>query len=300
MHSLRVGHFTNEAQGTGATVFLFEQPAVGAYWLCGSSPASCELDTLALGAFVTHINGLVLTGGSAFGLGATTGVMRWLSEQGWGWSVPHGIVPIVPGAAIYDLAVKTPVFPTTEDLYQACCAAKVNNAQSGRIGAGTGASVGKLVAGAARMSGGIGRAEMTLPNGVSVLVYAVVNCVGDVRDVAGKIVAGARLANGGFADCQQTLLNGQDLEDIGPANTTLVAIFTDAALPKNALQRIAKMATAGMGRAIAPVFTVYDGDLVFAVSLGNKSASELVLGTVAAELTRQAIVAAVKDSVVID
>ncbi len=300
MQGLRIGHYTNQAQGTGASVFLFEQPAVGAYWLCGSSPATAELDTLALDAHVTHINGLMLTGGSAFGLAASAGMMRWLNEQQWGWPVSHGVVPIAPVAAIYDLAVNETVFPMAEDVYQACQTARVDDERSGRLGAGTGASVGKLIASAACMSGGIGRAEILLPNGVTVLVYTVVNSVGDIYDATGKIIAGARLANGQFADCQQVLLDGRHIENIPSANTTLVAIFTDAVFSKSELRRIAKMAVAGIARAIAPVFTCYDGDLVFAVSTGNKSASELALGTVAAEMTRQSIVAAIKDSVVID
>jgi L-aminopeptidase/D-esterase-like protein len=296
MQGLRVGHYTNTTRGTGASVFLFEEPAVAAYWLCGSSPASSELGVLNLDADVTHINGLLLTGGSALGLPAVGGMHRWLEEQGQGWSTPHGRVPIVPAAAIYDLAVNQPLPPEADEVYQACLSAGIMNEQAGRIGAGTGASVGKLVPEASRMSGGLGRAEVVLPNGVMILVYAVVNSVGDVYDQKGAIIAGARLLNGEFADCQKTLMTMGDEKNMATSNTTLVAIFTDAKLSKIELGRIAKMATAGMGRAIAPIFTRYDGDLVFSASLGEKTASELVIGTAAAELTRQAIVHAVQHS----
>jgi L-aminopeptidase/D-esterase-like protein len=298
MLGLRVGHYTNENQGTGASVFLFEKPALAAYWLCGSSPASHELGALELDANVTHINGLALLGGSAFGLSAVSGVMRWLQEQGQGWVTPHGRVPIVPAAAIYDLAVKDPVPPSADAVYQACLSASVDNVEAGRVGAGTGASVGKLVSTASRMTGGIGREEVILPDGVRILVYAVVNSVGDVYDHA-KIIAGARFSNGEFANCQAALFKAQDDRNMSSSNTTLVALFTDAKLTKLELRRIAKMATAGMARAIAPAFTRYDGDIVFAVSLGEKAASEIVIGTVAAEMTRQAIVNAVNHSVIL-
>jgi L-aminopeptidase/D-esterase-like protein len=296
MQGLRIGHYTNAERGTGASVFLFEQPAVAAYWLCGSSPASHELAALNLDANVTHINGLLLTGGSALGLPAVGGMLRWLFDQAQGWATPHGRVPIVPAAAIYDLAVKQPLPPVADEVYQACLSASVMNAEVGRVGAGTGASIGKLVPEASRMSGGIGRAEVVLPDGVMILVYAVVNSVGDIYDQTGAIIAGARLASGEFADCQTSLMAMCDEKNIASSNTTLVAIFTDARLSKIELSRIAKMATAGVGRAIAPVFTRYDGDLIFSVSLGEKTASELVIGTVAAELTRQAIVNAVQNS----
>jgi L-aminopeptidase/D-esterase-like protein len=299
MQGLRIGHNTNESEGTGASVFLFEKPARAAYHLCGSSPATQDLGALALEANVTHINGLVLLGGSVYGLAATNGALRWLDEQGQGWPTPHGRVPIVPAAAIYDLAVKAPAAPTADQVYQACLQATVDNTEQGRIGAGTGASVGKLVPDAVRMSGGIGRAEMRLADGVTVLAYAVVNSVGDVYDANGQIIAGAQTTDGHFANCQQSLLQGQIAADYASSNTTLVAIFTDADFSKIELKRIAKMAVAGLGRAIAPVFTRYDGDIVFAVSLGDKTGIEIVVGTAAAEVTRQAIVNAVNQSVIL-
>jgi L-aminopeptidase/D-esterase-like protein len=300
MHGLRIGHFTQTEHATGASVFLFDNPVIGAYYLCGSSPASHELGPLDLAANVTHLNGLGFFGGSAFGLNAVAGIMRWLNEKQIGWKVPHGVVPIVPAVAIYDLMIKVPIPPTPEDAYAACKAATADNQEVGRIGAGTGASVGKLIANGRRMSGGVGRAEITLPNGATVLVYAVVNAVGDIYDESGKILAGAVLPNGDFADGEEWLLTGNPEKRLdASSNTTLVAVFTDAKFSKIELYRIAKMATAGMARAITPAFTRYEGDIIFGISLGDVEASELVIGATAAKLTQHAIMNAVRDSVVL-
>lgn len=300
MENLRVGHFTNQTYGTGISVFLFEKPAQASYHLCGSAPASHELHTLDLETSVTHIDGLVLTGGSALGLGAISGVARWFKENDRGFPTPYGRVPIVPGAGIFDLGVGQPLPPTSEEAYQACLSAIQNNQEQGRIGAGTGASVGKAIPHASPMSSGIGFAEINLPNGLSVAAYAVVNSLGDIYDATGQIIAGACLPDKRFADCQAYLLAGENEAEIfTPKNTTLVAIFTNAACSQVVLKRIAKMATAGMAKAVAPVFTQYDGDLIFCASLGKEIASELMLGVIASEVTRQAIVNSVKNAVVL-
>lgn len=295
MHALKVGHFTNNEAATGATVFLFAEPVVGAYLLCGSSPATRELNVLDLDANVTHVNGLVLLGGSAFGLSAVDGAMSWLKEQGHGWVVPHGIVPIIPAAAIYDLGVTTNLAPSADGVYQACVNAYENNIESGRIGAATGASVGKLVKDADKMSGGLGYASLNT-QGIVVEVYAIVNPVGDVLSKEGKILAGACLPNGEFANCTEHLLSGQAEPKYTAGNTTLIAIFTNAHFTKPELKRISKMAVAGMGRAISPIFTRYDGDLIFSFSLGKERASEVVIGAIAAEAVQLAIINAVIDS----
>jgi len=299
MQFLKVGHDTQAEKGTGVSVFLFDKPAVGAYLLCGSSPASHELTTLELDANVSHVDGLAFLGGSAFGLSAVDGVMRWFKEQGRGYPTPYGAIPIVPAVGIFDLAVNQPIPPTAEEAYQACRSASENNFSEGRIGAGTGASVGKFVPDASRMSGGVGCAELVLPNGVSVLAYAVVNSLGDVRERDGKIIAGARLANGEFANCEAYLLSGQEDMAATLLNTTLITVMTNALFSKNVLRRIAKVAASGMARAISPVFTRYDGDIVFCFSLGERQATEKIVSTMAAEAVRQAIVNAVKDSIIL-
>lgn len=298
MQSLKVGHYTNQEDATGVSVFLFDRPAPAAYTLCGASPATHELHVLELDAHVPYIDGLVFAGGSAFGLNSVSGVMKWFQEQGRGYRTPYANVPIVPAAGIYDFAVKSANPPTPEQAYQACLEAKENNPLQGRIGAGTGASVGKFVPHAARMSGGVGLAELILKNGVSVLAYAVVNSLGDVRD-GSKIVAGATLPNGKFADCEKYLLTGHEDIVSDLANTTLVAVFTNAKFSKIELKRIGKVALAGMARAISPVFTHSDGDIIICSSIGELHEVELVVGAMAAEVVRQAIVNAVKDSVVL-
>jgi L-aminopeptidase/D-esterase-like protein len=300
MDFLKIGHLTQEEEGTGATVFLFDRPAPGAYTLCGSAPASHELHTLDLDAIVPAVDGLVFLGGSAFGLPAVDGAMQWFKEQGRGYSTPHGNIPIVPAAGLYDLAVKKAVAPKADGVYQACVQAVANNALNGCVGAGTGASVGKLMMSAKRMSGGFGQAELVLSNGVKVLACVVVNSVGDIWDTKGHILAGARVANGVFGDCTQYLLSGgQDDIIKETSNTTLVAVFTNVLFSRSELKRMSKTAISGMARAISPVFTCYDGDIVFCFSLGKEKASEQVVGTMAAEAVRQAIINAVKNSVII-
>jgi L-aminopeptidase/D-esterase-like protein len=299
MQGLKVGHFSAEKRGTGASVFIFDHPSEGAYHLCGASPATHELGVLDLDANVTHCDGLALLGGSAFGLSAVAGMMQWFHEHQRGLQTRHAIVPIVPAAGIYDLAVNEVSSPTAEEVYQACVSAREDDQESGRLGAGTGASVGKIAEGARWMSGGVGRAEQSLPDGATVLAYAVVNPVGDVRDARGQIIAGAKNPDGSFADCEAALLNGRDEKNILTSNTTLVALFTNVSFSRIELKRITKMATAGMARAISPVFTRYDGDIIFGFSLGKKSACELAVGALAAEVTRRAILNAVKNSVVL-
>jgi L-aminopeptidase/D-esterase-like protein len=298
MQGLRVGHSTREQEGTGVTAFVFATPAVGAYHLCGSSPAAHELNTMDLDVHVSHINGLVFAGGSAYGLNVAAGAMRWFQEHHIGWKMPHGVVPIVPVVAVYDLGVKEPQAPTPQDAYYACANAIENNVATGCIGAGTGASVGKAVPSAARMSGGIGFATLQIDK-LIVCAYALVNSVGDVLDEKGKIIAGARLADGQFANCQKTILSSAYEKEMSASNSTLVAVFTNAAFSKAQLKRIAKMATAGMARAVSPIFTQYDGDIIFCVSVGQETALEIVAGTAAAQVVQQAIISAVKNSVVL-
>lgn len=300
MDGLKVGHFTDNEKGTGVSVFLFDPEAVGSYVLCGGSPASHELAPLDPEASVSVIHGLLFAGGSAFGLHAAKGVMRFLIEKEIGLPLPHGLVPIVPTVAIYDLAYRKSVPPSEENAYQACVFARENNHESGRIGAGTGATVGKAIPNAKPMTGGIGRAELSLPNGVVVEAFALVNSVGDIYNAQGEIVAGACSDKGEKLNANKMLLSGIAEEIIFPyAHTTLVAVFTNVKLSKEELKRLSKMAIAGLAKAISPVFTCYDGDILFSISLGNKSASLFTLGAMATEAVRLSILDAVKDSGVI-
>ena len=298
MDGLKVGHFTQDEDGTGVTAFLFEESARGAYWICGAAPASHELAVLDPENSVPNLHALLWAGGSAYGLFAAKGVMEYLKERKIGHPTPHGVVPVVPAAAIYDLAFKKSVPPNAENAYQACLAAKPNNMASGRIGVGTGATVGKLVPHTHCMSGGLGCAQLSLASGITVIAYAVVNSVGDVRNAAGEIIAGACDDNGQFANSEAYLLSGRAEKDLfAYTNTTLALVVTNAKFSKDELKRVGKMAIAGMARAIYPVFTRFDGDTIFCISVGDKIASELTVGALAAETVRLAILNAVKESV---
>lgn len=301
MKNLKIGHHTNETNGTGVTVFLFDYPARGAYVLCGSSPASHEVMTLDLESNVSFIDGLAFLGGSAFGLTAVDGVMRWCKENHRGHRTSSGVVPIVPAVGIYDLTVNLPNPPTEKECYLACQSASESNQEQGRIGVGFGATVGKCVPHAKRMTGGIGRHATKLEDGLEVIAYAVVNSVGDVLNKNGAIIAGAKLPNGDYANCEEYLLKGHDPNAmVANGNTTLVSVFTNARFSKIELKRIAKVAISGMARSISPVFTRYDGDILFCISLGELTASECVVSAIAADAVRNAIINAVNNSTVVE
>lgn len=298
--NLKVGHTTDINKGTGLTVFLFDQPAACGYWLCGSAPATRDVSLLDPANTVSKIDALLFTGGSAFGLDATQGVMRWLQEKNRGFPTAHGAVPIVPTASIYDFSVKGMAIPSGEDAYQACAIATTNNKQTGSIGAGTGASVGKLSLNASPMSGGFGYVEIECTNGLKIIACVVVNAVGNIFNQQNKIIAGACDANGKLIDLTNLLQQGQAIHTpLSQQNTTLAAVFTNAAFDKNQLTRIAKMACAGMARAITPAFTSYDGDVIFAVSLGEMTADEITVGALGANAVQQAIICAVQNTTII-
>lgn len=299
MQGLKIGHFSDHKHGTGVSVFLFEESAAGAYWICGSAPATHELAALDPDCSVPRCHGLVLSGGSAFGLHSAAGVMQYLHEKRIGHPVPTGVVPIVPAAAVYDLMYLSDKFPTAENAYHACQQASENNVERGQVGAGTGATVGKLIPNTSCMTSGIGRAVLTQANGLQVIAYVVANSVGDVRD-NGKIIAGARGKDDQFADCEKFLLSGKaEIELFSNANTTLAAVFTNAAFAKEGARRVAKMAVSGLSRAISPVFTRFDGDIVFCMSVGTVEASELTVGAMASEAVRLAVLDAVRESTMV-
>lgn len=293
MDGLSWGHITQEHVGTGVTSFLFDQPAACGCFLLGSALAERDITLLSPDATIAKIDALVFSGGSAFGLGAANGVMQWLYEQGRGYETGAANVPIVPTACLYDLDVKSVAYPDPKDAYTACQRAQREHHLCGQVGVATGASVGKGIDGCEPMPGGFGFAQVGNEDGVEVLACVAVNSVGDVVDEKGHIVAGARLRNGRFAHIANCLRMGNPLQLHAATNTTLVAVFTNASMDKMQLSRVAKMATAGIARAIVPAFTAYDGDMVFAVSLGQQHCDEMVLGTMAADVVRTAIVRAV-------
>ncbi|MGH9805042.1 MAG: P1 family peptidase [Candidatus Acidiferrales bacterium] len=301
---IRVGHASDFEAVTGCTVILFgREGAAAAVDLRGGAVGERELETLRPGHLVERVHGLVLAGGSAFGLDAAGGVMRYLEERGIGFETGAARVPIVPAVILYDLAIGNPRRrPDAAMGYQAARKATAAPVEEGSVGAGTGATVGKLFGIARATKGGLGTATVKLVSGVMVSALAVVNAFGDVREHStGKIVAGLRRAPGSskFSDTLAQMQRGAVRRSFGrPAraagNTTLAVVATDARFERTSLLRIAAMAQAGVARTIAPVHSTFDGDVVFAISLGRKRADVNSVGVAAAEALAQAIVRAVQ------
>ncbi len=288
-NEIRIGHYSNTEARTGVTVFIFPKAFDAAYFLCGSAPATRDVLLLNCDNFVSQVDGFVFSGGSAFGLGASNGLMQYLQEQGRGLATLAGPVPIVPAAAIYDLQSGDNTFPSPEQAYWAAEQACTNNLSRGSLGAGTGATVGKLFSTAQSMPGGFGIQSAVYKGGLKITVAVVLNCVGDVYDQGGKIIAGAREGKKGFLDLQACLARGEKIDAPLKSNTSLVLVFCNAQLTQAALSRVAKMASAGLARAIKPAFSLYDGDIVFAASSAEVEADEIRIGCLAAELLHQAI-----------
>jgi L-aminopeptidase/D-esterase-like protein len=296
---IKVGHFTDSRRPTGCTVVLYELGAVAGVDVRGSAPGTRETDLLRPANTVHKIHAIVLSGGSAFGLDTATGVMRYLEERDFGFPTAAGKVPIVPAAILYDLTIGDPkIRPDAEAGYKACMAATTGLVEEGGVGAGAGATVGKL-GGGRRMRGGIGTSSIKLPNGIVVGALVAVNCVGDVIDArTGKIVAGARAEDGsGFVDIMQTYRAGLGItqEVIPGEHTTIGVVATNTRFDKTQMTKIAEMAHDGMARAINPVHTSFDGDTLFAMSTGRLDISANVgaVGALAAEAVSEAIVRAV-------
>lgn len=294
---LTVGHVTKISEGTGLTVILGPPEGVrAAAHLRGRATGTRELDSLSARHLVSKVHGILLTGGSAFGLGAADGVMKWLAERDRGYDVGVGVVPIVPTAVIFDLGVGSSyAWPGPDDGYQAC-----ENAQTqfeeGSVGAGTGATVGKALGLGSAMKGGVGTwAERD--GDIVVGCLAVVNSFGDVRDGMGVIIAGAR-SHDGFIDARRYLSRGgKPGGSFGCAsgNTTLVVVATNADLGRVDLMNMAVMSTDALGQRITPMGTQYDGDIVFGVSSGKVvPRSCLAIELLAQEVTAVAIERAVQ------
>ena len=308
VEGIKVGHFTDTRRPTGCTVILYERGAVAGVDVRGSAPGTRETDLLKPTNLVDRVNAIVLSGGSAFGLDAATGVMRWLEENDAGFATAAGKVPIVPAAILYDLGVGNgKIRPTAESGYQACKNAKSGPVVEGNAGAGAGATVGKLNGGHP-MKGGIGTSSIKLSNGLVVGAIVAVNCTGDVIDPhTGKIVAGARTLDGhGFLDIAQSFRSGRGVAASGGPggageNTTIGVVATNARFDKTQMTKIAEMAHDGLARAINPAHTPYDGDTLFAMTTGSSpvSANLVGIGALAAEAVSDAILRAVKKATTI-
>lgn len=293
---IKVGHATHPTEATGVTVVLCEDGATGGIDIRGSAPGTRETELLRPGFLIQHVHAIVLTGGSAYGLRAVDGTVRYLSEKGIGYRTGDRIVPIVPAAVIFDLhGNRNTDFPDAQMGYDAARNAR-SEFEEGLVGAGKGATVGKALGLAYAMAGGVGSFAAQLPADVWVGALAVVNALGDVIDPeTGKIVAGARSPRGsGFADTFRQILEGKYSPPIRSTNTTLAVVATNVSFTKEQINKVAQMAQAGITRSTRPAHTMHDGDIVFALSLGKKSADVNVIGEVAAYAVSKAIVRAVR------
>lgn len=302
---LRVGHHTEARRPTGCTVVLCEQGAVAGVDVRGAAPGTRETDLLDPSNLVEQVHAIVLSGGSAFGLDAASGVMRWLEENGHGFAVGSTRVPIVPAAVLFDLHWgDARIRPDAAAGHAACVAAAASPAHAalarGSVGAGAGAAVGKLFGLEHAMKGGIGSASVTV-QGVTVAALVAVNAAGDVIDPStGRVVAGARTADGRSAlRITDTLLAGRlPSSAMTGANTTIGVVATDARLTKAQAQRLAMASHDGLARSIDPVHTPSDGDTMFALATGRSSLNLPlgVLGALAAAVTAQAVLDAVRSA----
>lgn len=270
---LVVGHATDIEGATGCTVVR----GAGSAFRCGvhvlgRASGTRELAPLDPAHLVDRVDALFLTGGSAYGLDAAAGIMRWMEERGRGFQVGNGVVPIVPGAVVFDLAPlgRFDARPTAVMAYDACGDATAE-VREGSVGAGTGATVGKIAGPASCVKGGVGAGAEDAGR-VSVRALAVVNALGDVRDAAGRIVAGARMDDGRWLDTEEAFARGMTgpsaapFDDLAGRNTTLCVVSTNVALDRVQLGALARAAAAALYRRISPVATMFDGDIVFATA----------------------------------
>jgi len=297
---LKVGHFTDTRRPTGCTVILAEEGAVAGVDVRGAAPGTRETDLLNPINTVQAVHAVVLSGGSAFGLDTATGVVRYLEERGIGFDIGVAHVPIVPAAILFDLGVGDPkIRPDAEAGYKACKAAVSTAPAEGNVGAGAGATVGKIFGMQRAMKGGIGTAAIKLDSGVTVGAIVAVNAVGDVFDPrTAKLIAGVRTTDGkALMGAMAAILRGEPLPPLlGGTATTLGVVATDVALNKAQATKVAQMAHDGLARTINPSHTAADGDTVFALSTGKSSrpASVTLVGALAAEAIAQAVVRAVR------
>jgi L-aminopeptidase/D-esterase-like protein len=295
---IRVGHISDYDAITGCTAILCEQGAAGGVDIRGSATGTEETPALDPGHVTGQVHGILLAGGSAFGLEAASGVRHYLERRGVGFDTGVAKVPIVAAAILFDLAIgKANVRPNAAMGEAAAAAATDAAVAEGSVGAGTGATVGKLLGMGRAMKSGIGSFTVTLPGGLLVSSLVAVNAFGDVCDPAtGKIVAGARQSADGrdFANTAERMMQGASRGGFGARNTTLAVVATNAKLTKVEARKLAQQAGLGMARTIYPVNTMFDGDIVFALAAGERQADINVLGVAAAEAVAQAILRAVR------
>ncbi len=269
VEGLRVGHYTDREAATGCTVVLCAPGTEAGVDVRGSAPATRETDLLEPTRLVHEVNAVLLSGGSAFGLDAATGVVRFLEERGLGFDVGVAKVPIVPAASLFDLMIgRADVRPNAESGYQACLAATDGPVDEGSVGAGTGCTVGKLLGPKFAVKAGLGTASEKLGKGIVVGALVAVNAFGDIVDPENsKIIAGTRKPIvGGFVNTAQQMKTNLGQTLMGFTSTTIAVVATNAFLNKAQCTKVAQMAHDGLALAIRPVHTMVDGDAVFALA----------------------------------
>jgi L-aminopeptidase/D-esterase-like protein len=294
---ITVGHWTDRQAATGCTVVLCPDAAVASADARGGAPATRETDLLRTGNLVERVHAVLLSGGSAYGLDAATGVMRWLEERGLGYPVTNAVVPIVPAACLYDFNIgRSDVRPDAASGYAACEAAS-HALESGSVGAGTGATVAKARGIERAFKGGIGTALERTASGLSVGALVAVNAWGEITDPqSGRVVAAPRgELPGTFADTIETLRANPPLSPFSRENSTIGVVATDAVLTKEQAYRFAVIAQTGLARTIRPVHTPVDGDIIFALATcrNDTPTDVLQLGALAARAVERAVLSAV-------
>jgi len=291
-----IGHWSNPEAATGCTVVIPPPGTRCGVDVRGGGPGTRETDVIGPFAGAHEASAVLLSGGSAFGLAAADGVARWLEEQGRGHPTPGGIVPIVPAAVVYDLVEgSASVRPGPDAGYAACEAAREGVPDRGRIGAGSGTAVGKVLGRERAVHAGVGFAAAQAGSGETVAAIAIANGWGDVLGEDGEVMAGPRGEGDKTlrtAELVAAMSGPPDWTGMEERNTTLVCLMTDAGLDRSACVRIARMASGGVARAVDPTFSDFDGDVVFCLASGEPREDRfgaLVIGTIAATVTAAAI-----------
>jgi len=300
---IRVGHWTSERRPTGCTAIICEQGAVAGVDVRGGGPGTRETDLLRPEATIEKAHAISLSGGSAYGLATADGVMRYLEEKGIGFRAGRSVVPIVPAAILFDLGIGDgSIRPDRESGYAAAKAATADPVEQGSIGAGAGATVGKMLGASRAMKGGLGSASLELPDGAVIGALAAVNALGDVVDPnTGELLAGARNEDGtGLANASEALRRGFGFGGARPGeNTTIAVVAANVDWTQSQATKVAQMAQDGLARAIRPVHMPFDGDVVFALGTGGASVDTTrlgLLGALAADVLAFAIIAAVQNA----
>jgi L-aminopeptidase/D-esterase-like protein len=287
-HGVLVGHWTDREAWTGCTVVLLPDGGVASCEVRGGAPGTIGTDALQPASGGPGAQAILLTGGSAFGLAAADGVVAYLEDRGLGFETRVARVPLVAAACVYDLAVGDAGVRPTSDAGYAACEAAASAPEQGSVGAGTGCSVGKLLGPERWTKGGLGIATSATAEGVTVGAVAVVNAVGEVVEADGTVLGGVR-GQHGFQRTVELLRSGVTFNRPSREATTLVSVVTDARLTKTQAWLVARAASAGVARAVVPVWTPFDGDAVFCAATNERDADPVVVAALAADVTAEAI-----------